>query len=149
MRNFQKLLPILFLLFSLQDLVAKEKASGNINWLSLEEVEKLNKENSRPIFFDFYNKSCKYCKKMDRDTFSDPKIAQYINENYYAVKINAEHTNPVMFNGKTTSNREIARNLKLRGFPSFAFFDQSFKLKKVEVGYKKPKSFLKILKKHQ
>ena len=38
---------------------------------------------------------------MDSTTFSDPTVTRYINENYYAVKFNAEQSSDITYKDKT------------------------------------------------
>jgi thioredoxin-related protein len=38
---------------------------------------------------------------MDMSTFSDPRIATYINANYYPIRFNAEYKDPIEFQGQT------------------------------------------------
>ena len=73
-----------------------------IEWISFEEAVKRNKKVPKKIMVDFYTDWCGYCKKMDREVFARPQIARYLNENFYAVKFNAEKvTNDIEFHGKT------------------------------------------------
>ena len=76
-------------------------SSQQINWVSIEEAEKMNKEKPKKIMVDVYTDWCGWCKKMDKDTFSNPVIAEIINEHYYAVKLNAEGKDEIIFNGTT------------------------------------------------
>ncbi len=82
------------------------KAAG-INWLSLEEAQELNKTHPKKIIVDLYTEWCGPCKMMMRQTFTDLQLISYINENFYAVKFNAERQTPVTFKGKTYSNPEF------------------------------------------
>src|SRR6187399_1544026 len=61
-----------------------------INWITLQEAEKLNKKQPRKIVIDVYTDWCGWCKKMDKSTFADAKTAAYVNKHYYAVKLDAE-----------------------------------------------------------
>jgi thioredoxin-related protein len=117
-----------------------------INWVSLEEAEKLVKENPKKIFVDVYTNWCGWCKVMDRTTFSDPEIIEYVNENYYAVKLNAEDNAPIKFMGKTYTGPEITRAFKVTGFPTIVFLDEKLNYQPVP-GYQKPKPFMNILQK--
>ena len=42
---------------------------------------------------DIYTDWCGPCKLMDKNTFQNPDVAQYLNNNFYAVKFNAEGPN--------------------------------------------------------
>src|SRR5690606_4382796 len=68
----------------------KAKENKKINWVSIEEAERLTKEAPRKIFVDVYTDWCGWCKRMDATTFTDEAVVDYVNEHYYAVKLNAE-----------------------------------------------------------
>jgi thioredoxin-related protein len=70
-----------------------------VNWLSLEEVNMKMKEEPRPVLIDLYTSWCYWCKVMDQKTYSDPKVIRYVNEHFYTIKLNAETTEPITWNG--------------------------------------------------
>ncbi len=131
-----------------------EKAQ--INWVSIEEAEKLAKQNPKKIFVDVYTDWCGWCKRMEANTFSHPYIIEYINKNFYAVKLNAEQEEPITFRGveyinenpgERRSSHNFARAL-LQGrmsYPSVAFFDEELNLITALPGYRDPKAFEPIL----
>lgn len=71
-----------------------------INWLSMAELQAAYAKNPKPIIIDVYTDWCGWCKVMDRETYSNDKVADYINKNFYAVKYNAESTAQVEFANK-------------------------------------------------
>jgi thioredoxin-related protein len=77
---------------------------NNIKWYSISEAEKLLKENPRPVFIDTYTDWCGWCKKLDQDTFSNPVITEILNTKFYPVKLNAEGSGSITFQGKTYIN---------------------------------------------
>lgn len=80
-----------------KDTIPTEK----VNWLTWEEAVVLNKKNPKKIFIDVYTDWCGWCKKMDASTFQDPKVVDYLKENFYAVKFDAEQKKSIDFNGTT------------------------------------------------
>ena len=78
-------------------------ASG-VKWLTVEEAEKLMNNSPKPVFIDTYTDWCGWCKKMDQDTFSDPVIADLLNNKFYPVKFNAEGKEKISFLGQTFIN---------------------------------------------
>jgi len=127
---------------------SKDADKKKINWLSFEDAVKLHKENPKKMFIDVYTDWCTFCKVMDRKTFTDPIIIDYINKNYYAVKFNGEGKDPVQFKGKTylfveaegRGHHELAEHL-LQGklvYPTYAILDEKLGVLEPIRGYKEP-----------
>ena len=83
-----------------------QKHKGPINWLSLQEADSLYQINPRPMFIDVYTDWCGWCKRMDATTFQDQNIANYLNANFYAVKLDAETKDSINFKGKQYTNTQ-------------------------------------------
>lgn len=76
------------------------QAQTSIKWMTWEEAQAANKKTPKKIFVDVYTDWCGWCKRMDATTFTDAKVIESINKNYYAVKFNAEQRADINFNGK-------------------------------------------------
>ncbi|MEE4176651.1 MAG: DUF255 domain-containing protein [Bacteroides sp.] len=112
---------------------------AKINWLTIEEAQELHKKDPKKIFVDIYTDWCGWCKRMDAETFTHPVIVDYINTHFYAVKLNAEQTEPIVFKGvkyenERASQRRGAHNFAIAilqgrmSYPSVAFFDENLSL---------------------
>jgi thioredoxin-related protein len=121
---------------------------SKVKWYSIEEAEKLNKQQPRKIMIDVYTDWCGWCKKMDKETFSHPVIAEYINKHYYPVKLDAESKEEIVFNGTTYKHvaqgargyHELAAGL-LNGkmsYPSIAYMNEKMELLGAVPGYMTP-----------
>jgi len=75
-----------------------------VKWYTIQEAEKLNQNAPRPIFIDTYTDWCGWCKKMDKDTFTNPVISNLLNNKFYPVKFDAERQDSVNFLGQTFIN---------------------------------------------
>ncbi len=75
-----------------------------VKWHTIEEAEQLSKLSFKPIFIDTYTDWCGWCKKMDQETFTNPVIADILNNNFYPVKFNAEGKEEINFFGQTFIN---------------------------------------------
>ena len=121
--------------------------TSTVKWYSIEEATALAKTDPRPIFVDAYTDWCGWCKKLDKDTFSNPVIAEILNSKYYAVKFDAEGKEPVTFQGREFVNdgslgktHQLAYALlqgKL-GYPTVVFLTATSELITPVSGYKTP-----------
>lgn len=130
---------VLITLISAQIASAQEK----INWLTFEEAAAKTAENPKMVFVDVYTDWCGWCKKMDKDTFSDPKVIAYINENFYAVKMNAENTKRSFdFRGKQYTEATMAKAMRVNSYPNFIIMDPLMENITQYPGYREPNPFL-------
>ena len=128
-------------------------SSQQINWISFNELEKVQKNNPKNVLIDIYTNWCGPCKLMDKNTFGNADIIRIINENYYAVKFNGEGNETVKFmdriftnpnydssrSQKRNSSHELTRYLGVNAYPSTLFFDSSMNYISPIRGYLNPK----------
>jgi thioredoxin-related protein len=141
-----KKLRILYLsaIFGLVSLSAK--AQNKIEWMKFEEAVKANDFSPKMLFVDVYTDWCGWCKKMDKDTFTDPKVINYINANFYAVKLNAEDTQRTFnFMGKEYNEAQMAAAMRVRSYPNFVIIDSTLQNITQMPGYREPVPFLEGL----
>lgn len=126
-----------------------------VNWMSFEEATKLNETAPRKIIIDVYTDWCGWCKVMDKQTFQDSTIAKILNEKYYAVKLNAEQTEPITFQGHTfvneqSGNRSVHQlaaallNGKM-SYPSIVFMNEQNQGITAVPGFQKPEQMEPLL----
>ena len=66
---------------------------AQVNWQTIEQASKVDTRTNKKLFFiDFSTSWCGWCKKMDRETFSDPVVAAILNKYYIPVHFDAEGT---------------------------------------------------------
>ena len=139
----------------------KVEKSGKINWVTLEEAQELNKTTPKKIIVDLYTDWCGPCKMMERQTFTDPDLIKYINENFYAVKFNAESQAPVTFKGKVYSNpnfdssrssrqrnaaHQYTHTTGLRGYPTLIVYSPEVEIIDRIVGFQRAPQVMRALK---
>ena len=92
----KKIIVVAVLMFTAFAVKAQE-----VNWIGFEEALELNKKSPKPILVDLYTDWCGWCKRMDATTYKNKVIVDYINENYYAVKMDGEGRGDINYQGKT------------------------------------------------
>ncbi len=165
MRRLGFLLPIAILillgLFSFQTssdmpppiLVQDQK----ITWMTFEEAMTAVKKERRKILISVHTEWCGWCKHMDKTTFQDPNIIKFINEKFYAVKLDAEQQEDITTpekvykfekgEGKERGFHQLAVALTMGRLtlPSTVFLDDNFRVLQPIPGYKDPKTFEMIM----
>ncbi len=129
-----------------------------IEWLDFETAIDRNKEEKKFIFIDMYTDWCTWCKKMDGSTFKDPSVINYIDQNFYAVKLNPETElaiayKEVLYEQKVYGRKkmnELAVNLmgSKISFPSFVILNKREVKRGVIVGYQSSNQLLLALKRY-
>lgn len=144
-------------------LISYNVTAQEINWVTLEEAVKLQKKEPRKIIMDVYTVWCGPCKKLDKYTFQNKDVADYINKHFYAVKFNGEGNAEINYKDKTFSNKnynpakaktrnsahELTRYFGVRAYPSLVFIDETQEFLTIIRGYKNPQQlelYLKLFK---
>ena len=152
MRKITVLLAVLGVSLS-SHLFAQNQTEG-IKWMSITEAEKLSVQQPKKILIDIYTDWCGWCKKLDATTYKDPRVVKYLNENFYAVKLNAESKDKISFQNKeyiyepakringVTSNFMSAQG----GYPTTTFLDENLKVLSIVPGYMQADMMTNILK---
>ncbi|MDT0642085.1 thioredoxin family protein [Zunongwangia sp. F363] len=152
-------LPIL-LIFTFFSLLCFGQKKGEINWLNFEQLEDSLQAKPKKTFIYFYADWCVYCKKMERNAFRNPAVTEKLHSNYYAVKMNAESTDTIHFDGQKFYNlqAETQRNgihaiplllasRKNREFslPAILVLDENFKVKDRKFEYLTSEKLKKLM----
>lgn len=148
--SFLKYSFIAFLLICALQVSAQE-----INWMSWEEAVAANEKEPRKIFVDVYTDWCGWCKRMDATTFKDSAVVDFMNEHFYAIKLNAEQQESIHWQGfefkwipgGRNGVNELASIIleKRMSYPSFVLLDQEFARIMISPGYKEAPVMLKQL----
>ncbi len=117
-------LVVLFVNKDTQAAVAAKEPSA-IHWLSLEEAVLLSEKERKPILVNIHAAWSGGCKKMENETFSKPAIVDYINANYYAVRINADQQKMIKIQNQVIGLPQLSQYLtKVESYPSMIYINK-------------------------
>jgi thioredoxin-related protein len=107
------------------------------------EIEAAAEEDKNLVIF-FHQLGCPYCDKMRARVFPDPEVMEYFNERFIMIESNIKGALPVVTpEGEEKTEKEFARQLRVRATPVMTFYGQDGKLALRTTGYQDPKRFIK------
>ena len=127
------------------------QAQETVKWYSIEEALQLTSKEPRKLVIDVYTDWCGWCKRMDATTFSDPKVAEILNNNFYPVKLDAEGKEDIVIgdrtfkfvdNGRRGYHEVAAVVTKGRlSYPTISYIDEQGRVLDAAPGYKTADQF--------
>ena len=137
---------MLVLVLAMIGFSAHAQKADKINWLTFEEAAAMTEKDPKMIIVDVYTDWCGWCKKMDKGTFTDPTVVEYINNTFYPVKMNAEDSNrKFTFKGQEYTEQTMARAMRVSSYPNFIIMDAAMENITQMPGYREAEPFLQTL----
>ncbi|HUK81723.1 MAG TPA: thioredoxin family protein [Verrucomicrobiae bacterium] len=84
------------------------------------------KADNKILMVDVYTDWCGWCKKLDKDVYSNADVKAKLTKDFVTLKINPE---------KSKKNQQLARNFGTRGYPHIVFLDANGKKISEVIGY--------------
>ena len=103
-------------------------------WHPYEKGVRIAREQKKPVFISFVSEGCKWCRSMEKDTYGNKTVAEYLKKNFILVLVD------------TREEKEIRKEYAVRGVPSFAFLEPSGAKSTVRLGYMGASEFLSVIK---
>ena len=132
----------------------KRPAEG-IQWLTIEEAYAKIQQEPRKVLIDVYTDWCGWCKVMDRETFKNKAVVEYVNRKYYAVKLDAEQKKAITLGdkkfeflsegGRGVHQLALALTNNQPSYPTTVFLDDKFNMIQPLPGYMKAKEFHQVI----
>lgn len=136
----------LILVFTTQSFEMAQEAT--LKWEDWNTGYKKGIDENKIILVDAYTEWCGWCKKMDKDTYSDPDVIKKINKNFIAIKFNPELEKTYFIDSTSYTGRELHAMLSKEyrtGYPTTYFIlPQNNKLF-INPGYEDPARFMETL----
>ncbi len=89
-----------------------------VDWLSMEEAQERAREEGKWVLIDVYTEWCGFCRRMNTETYRDENVLKAIEENYLAVRLDAESKDVITFNGHQIEKRDLAYEFRVSSYPT-------------------------------
>ncbi len=103
----------------------------SVRWVtSLAEAREAASRAGKPLLVEFGAKWCGFCKKLDRETFSQESVVRFVNDSFVAVQIDVD------------KEPELARKYEIGGLPTVVFLSPGGEVLARLEGFRPPDTFL-------
>ena len=143
----------IFLLY-INTLLSSLYAQDAVNWQPIQQAETLGQKQQKKILINIFTTWSEGSKELDRTLINQDYMAKYLNDNFIAVKLDAETKEDVVFKGKTyklmsqkgVNFNELAAEL-MNGqihYPTLVFLEPNGTLIQT-IQYRSPEQFEMII----
>jgi thioredoxin 1 len=117
--------------------VAEKPAAKEIEWFkgTFDEALVQARKENKLVFIDFWTTWCGWCKKLDKDTYTDARVIAALNEHFVCLSVDAE----------TKVGAPLAHRYSVTGYPTLLVLMTDGMVRERIAGYKAPDPFLKIV----
>ena len=84
----------------------------------------------RPVLLEFTADWCMYCKRMEKTTFVDPRVVNFVNQHYVAVRVDADE------------HKQLVTDLDIKGLPAILVVSPTLQIIERIPGYQTPEALL-------
>lgn len=84
----------------------------------------------RPVLMEFTADWCMYCKRMEKTTFVEPRVVKFVNQNYVAVRIDADE------------HKQLVADLDIKGLPAILVVSPTLQIIERIPGFQTPDALL-------
>jgi tetratricopeptide (TPR) repeat protein len=119
---------------------AAAQAADEVDWTQppFKNILKTAKQENKHVFIDFYTTWCGPCKMLDKVTYQDSKVVEYLNS-IVAVKYDAEKN----------EGEELAKKFRVKAYPTLVLLGPDGKEVDRHIGYLDADGFMKTIKGYQ
>ena len=123
-----------------------DKPDSELKWTSFTQGVKEAEATNKKVLVDVFTDWCSLCKKMDSDTYTHPRVKDYLSKNYVLVKLNAESDAKETLDTTKVTDAQLASAFGVNGYPTTIFLESTGHPITMAPGFMKPDEFLHVLK---
>lgn len=115
------------------------------SWKSFDEGIKEAHSSNKIVLVDVYTGWCGWCKRMDKDVYSNRRVVDLLADRFVAVKLDAESSRKLTYKGQESTEMGLAQGFGVDGYPATIFLEPSGEGITLVPGYIPADSFAPIL----
>lgn len=124
------------------DKPGESKAVKKLEWLAFDAAADKAARQNKHLIVDVYTTWCGWCRVMERETYGNPEVANYLTDNFVLAKVNGESPNKLHWHGEELSERQFARKVGVTGYPATYFMKPDAEMLGGVPGFIRPPDFM-------
>ena len=124
------------------DKPGETKAVKKLEWLAFDAAADKASRQNKHLIVDVYTTWCGWCRVMERETYGNPEVANYLTDNFVLAKVNGESPNKLHWHGEELSERQFARKVGVTGYPATYFMKPDAEMLGGVPGFIRPPDFM-------
>jgi thioredoxin-related protein len=113
-----------------------------LDWLAFDAAATRASKEGKHVIVDIYTTWCGWCRVMDRETYGNAQVADYLTQNFVLAKINGESSSKIHWKGREITERQFAREVGVTGFPTTFFLKPDLDVLGGVPGFIRPNDFM-------
>ncbi len=105
------------------------------------------KKSGKTLMIDFFASWCTFCKKMEKETYSNSDVKKKLDKNYIRVRLRTDEpdSDTITYRNEKMSINQFSRIMGVKGLPTVIFMDKEGNLITAIPGYVEKTVFLPLL----
>lgn len=91
------------------------------DWQRLDKALALARDSGKLIIVNFYTDWCPNCRRMNEKTYRDEAVLKQLAKSFIPVKLNAESSQPLIIEGQTLTEYQVALVFQVNSYPTTWF----------------------------
>lgn len=125
--------------------VVNEKKPTEPDWQRLDKALALARDSGKLIIVNFYTDWCPNCRRMNEKTYRDEAVLKQLANSFIPVKLNAESSRPLIIEGRTVTEFQVALMFQVGSYPTTWFLTSDGRPLLPVKGYYGPDLFAPML----
>ena len=127
------------------DVNKNEEKASEPDWQRLDKALELAKGSGKLIIVNFYTDWCPNCRRMNEKTYRDEEVLKQLGKSFIPVKLNAESSRPLIIEGQTVTEYQVALIFQVNSYPTTWFLTSEGRALLPVKGYYGPDLFAPML----
>lgn len=124
---------------------AARPAVGGVTWQPYDQALSRARSQGKPVYIQFHAAWCPYCKKLEKESYSQPAIQTLLNQDFVPVRLTEGDKTRYRIAGQSVGVQDLFLDYQVTGFPTLVFLEPDGKLIGKIPGYVEPADFQSLL----